>query len=365
MADEEDNDEDYDEDYEARPSPVHGPLAVLTSSSKQYWGVPCGDGRAGAPGFWLPVIAPQGRALRWQSAQRTAGSPNVHEQDAESDASCRGARDLNSRSCVAATNAESTRGSSPQLRHLRRASNPAARMRYRGAGVNTYSHILWDWNGTLIDDVWLCVEIINGMRARRGLPALDAEKYRGIFDFPVQHFYERAGFDFSIEAFGSVTTEFCDEYMRRVGECCLQGGAREILKECAALGFHQSVLSATEQSQLETMVTDFGLGAIFRQVVGQSDHHSVGKLRTARELVSGLGVPCSQVVMVGDTTHDHHIAEEIGIDSVLVTVGHHDREKLQDTGAMVLDGLPQVGRLLKGNGGCAAGRTRATAEGPA
>jgi len=210
-----------------------------------------------------------------------------------------------------------------------------------------YSHILWDWNGTLIDDVWLCVEIINGMLAQRGLPDLDAARYMEIFDFPVQGFYERAGFDFSVEIFGSVTTEYNDEYMRRFGECRLQDGARELLRTCAASGLHQSVLSATEQSRLETMVTDFGLGAVLGRVVGQSNHHSTGKLQTARELVSSLGVPCSHVLMVGDTTHDHHIAEEIGIDCVLVSIGHHKREKLQDTGAMVLDGLPQVGRILK------------------
>ena len=213
--------------------------------------------------------------------------------------------------------------------------------------MNTYSHILWDWNGTLIDDVWLCVEIINDMLARRGLPALDAEGYREIFDFPVQGFYERAGFDFSTEAFDSVTAEFCDEYMRRVGECRLHDGARELLDACAGSGLHQSILSATEQSQLDTMVTDFGLAALVGRAVGQSDHHSTGKLGTAEELVSGLGVPRSQVLMVGDTTHDRHIAEEIGIDSVLVAVGHHKREKLQDTGATVFDGIAEVGCLLK------------------
>ena len=215
--------------------------------------------------------------------------------------------------------------------------------------MNTYSHILWDWNGTLIDDVWLCVEVVNGMLARRSVPGLDADKYREIFDFPVQGFYERAGFDFSIETLDSAATEFCEEYLRRVGECRLQDGARELLKECAASGLHQSVLSATEQSQLEAMITDFGLDALLGRIVGQSDHHSIGKLQTAKELVSDLGVSCSQVLLVGDTTHDRHIAEEIGVDCVLIPIGHHDRERLQGTGAVVLDGLSHVGCLLRGN----------------
>ena len=81
------------------------------------------------------------------------------------------------------------------------------------------SHVIWDWNGTLLDDVWLCVDIINAMLGRRGVPALDRERYRRIFDFPVPIYYERAGFDFSRETFAAAADEFCDEAARRVGEC--------------------------------------------------------------------------------------------------------------------------------------------------
>ena len=35
-----------------------------------------------------------------------------------------------------------------------------------------YSHILWDWNGTLLDDAWLCVEVMNSMLAERDLPQI-------------------------------------------------------------------------------------------------------------------------------------------------------------------------------------------------
>lgn len=68
------------------------------------------------------------------------------------------------------------------------------------------------------------------MLARRGLPALDAAKYRDIFDFPVRKCYERAGFDFSKETFDFAASEFCDAYARRVGECRLHDGGRGL--EC-------------------------------------------------------------------------------------------------------------------------------------
>ncbi len=213
--------------------------------------------------------------------------------------------------------------------------------------MNRYCHIIWDWNGTLLDDVWLCVDIVNGMLTRRGVPGIDIRRYKEIFDFPVRTYYERAGFDFSQETFGFAATEFCDEYARRVGECCLHDGAKELLQKCNASGVRQSILSATEQGRLETMIAAFGLSTMFGSVVGQSDHYATGKVRKAKELVAGLDAPSGEVLLIGDTTHDSYIAGEVGVDSVLVAMGHHSREKLEKTGTRVVGELSHVEGLLQ------------------
>jgi len=212
--------------------------------------------------------------------------------------------------------------------------------------MNDYSHILWDWNGTLLDDVWLCVDVVNAMLLRRGRPGIDLLKYKMIFDFPVRNYYERAGFDFSEEEFESACTEFCNEYARRVCECCLHESAQRILEDCAANGIHQLVLSATEQSRLETMIAAFGITSLFDGVIGQADHYAAGKAERAKELLADLGISGDKVLLIGDTTHDVHVAKEIGADCVLVSVGHHPHEKLARTGARVFDQLSQIGALL-------------------
>jgi phosphoglycolate phosphatase len=217
----------------------------------------------------------------------------------------------------------------------------------KGLGMNRYYYILWDWNGTLLDDVWLCIDIVNAMLTKRCIPTLDSRKYRSIFDFPVKTYYERAGFDFSKEPFDSVTTEFCDEYARRVGECRLHDGAKVLLEQCAASGVQQSILSATEQSRLETMVAAFEISDIFDRVVGQSDQHANGKIQRGKELVSSLARSCNQILLVGDTVHDSDIAKIIGIDSALVAIGHNTRERLEDTGGRVFAELSAVGCLLE------------------
>ena len=63
--------------------------------------------------------------------------------------------------------------------------------------IAKHKHIIWDWNGTLINDVWLVVEAMNKMLKKRNLPKIDSKKYREIFDFPVTEYYSKLGFDFS------------------------------------------------------------------------------------------------------------------------------------------------------------------------
>ena len=213
--------------------------------------------------------------------------------------------------------------------------------------MSDYRHILWDWNGTLLNDVWLCVEVMNRMLARRSLTCIDSRTYRAIFDFPVRIYYERAWFDFSEETFESVATEFWDEYSGRVCECSLQEGAERLLEDCAAAGLRQSILSATEQNSLETTLSTFGIMSLFDRVVGQSDHYAVGKAELAKQLVAALDTPGEKVLLIGDTTHDLHVATTSGIHCLLVAAGHHAQEKLERTGARVVPALSEVRTLLR------------------
>ena len=59
-----------------------------------------------------------------------------------------------------------------------------------------YTHVLWDFNGTVYDDMEACLRSVNEMLSERGLPVLSAEAYREVFDFPVKDYYAKIGFDF-------------------------------------------------------------------------------------------------------------------------------------------------------------------------
>ena len=57
-------------------------------------------------------------------------------------------------------------------------------------------HIVWDWNGTLLDDRWLTIAVMNRLLARRNMDELTEDRYLQLFTFPGIDYNRRLGFDF-------------------------------------------------------------------------------------------------------------------------------------------------------------------------
>ena len=91
-------------------------------------------------------------------------------------------------------------------------------------------HIIWDWNGTLVNDAWLFVELMNEELKQRNLPLIDIEKYREHFTFPVKQYYKNLGFDFKKENFKEVGYNFIQKYKKRKHEPLLFDETKEILR---------------------------------------------------------------------------------------------------------------------------------------
>ena len=97
--------------------------------------------------------------------------------------------------------------------------------------------VIWDWNGTLLDDVEICIASINRLLARRELPAMTVDRYRKVFTFPVQRYYEEMGFDFTAESFADVAVEYHDAYEELVPGANLHSDALAALDQLRESGF--------------------------------------------------------------------------------------------------------------------------------
>ena len=209
-----------------------------------------------------------------------------------------------------------------------------------------YQHIIWDWNGTLIDDTWLCLEIINNVMARRNMAQVDIETYRAEFGFPVIDYYRKLGFDLERDTFEVVSHEFIGEYNRRRMECRLHPGAKLVVDTIRARGIDQVILSAHPQDTLEEIVALQGLGGYFSQLIGLDNVYAAGKAENGRAHMASLSHAPHEVLLIGDTEHDFEVARDIGADCVLLEGGHQDRARLEACGVPVLATHEELYRVI-------------------
>lgn len=194
--------------------------------------------------------------------------------------------------------------------------------------LSNYKHVIWDWNGTLFSDVELCCDIMNNLLSRRGMSKITLETYRKIFTFPVKDYYRIAGHDISDENWEILSHEFISEYEQRKDECSLFDKAENVLQHIKSKNISQSVLSAYSQHTLEEMIEHYGLRKYFVKLIGLDNIYATSKLANGIKWMNELGIDNKEVLMIGDTEHDFEVANGIGADSLLISSGHQNYEKL-------------------------------------
>ena len=203
-------------------------------------------------------------------------------------------------------------------------------------------HIIWDWNGTLLNDLDFCISTINTLLQKRNLPTLNRNTYKEVFSFPVKDYYAAIGFDFEKEDFSVPAREFIKLYNMGVKNCKLQDQATRVLKHFRNKGKKQFVLSAMKQNMLEKTLQQNNILHFFEAVVGLNDHYAVSKIERGKQLMAENKIPGNDVVIIGDTTHDYEVAEKLGISCILISDGHQSAERLQRTACKIINKLDEL-----------------------
>jgi len=210
-----------------------------------------------------------------------------------------------------------------------------------------FKYIIWDWNGTLVDDVELSVQIFNSMCAKYGIEQISVETYKRNFKFPVSKFYEERGYDFTKIDFETVGRYYVTNYDRLSRSCSLHGGAEDAMRSLKAVGCSQSILSAYEQNYLFKAVDNFGIRKYLDNIFGLDDIVATSKISRGKALMEKLGADPSEAVMVGDTDHDKAVADALGISCALVALGHNHADNLARLGAPVFASHAELLKFLK------------------
>lgn len=199
--------------------------------------------------------------------------------------------------------------------------------------------MIWDFNGTILSDMQAGIDSANVMLRARGLPLLlSLEQYRAVFDFPVRDYYCRLGFDLEKEDYHTCLAPlWISIYTEKSKASSLFDGVRPLTAALRRMGIRQSILSASEKEIMLAQLKERGALSWFDEIWGTNTIHAYGKTELAMAWKNAH--PNETAVLIGDTVHDHAVAEAIGADCILVAAGHQDRARLLTCGVPVVNEL--------------------------
>lgn len=198
------------------------------------------------------------------------------------------------------------------------------------------SAVLWDWNGTLLDDVDISLEAVNLLLSEYNMNGIDKEQYYSYIDTPIIKFYSHL-FDLDKIPFSHIGGIFHRNYKRLLHKSGLMDGAFEAIVNLHRMGVRQYIVSASHRDGIVKGAKDLGIFDYMTDIIAADDYTASSKVERTADYFKRLGIDTSNCLVIGDTLHDYSMAMELGSVCVLTALGHEGRKKLSATHSLLID----------------------------
>ena len=210
-------------------------------------------------------------------------------------------------------------------------------------------NIIWDWNGTIVDDSWVFVDVMNDLLKKKGLPKTTLAHYRKNFCFPIENYWRGLGFVFTKKEFNFLNASFIEEYQKKMFLPSLHSGLIALFKKANSYNVSQFILSASEHSLLKRSIQHYKLNDLFKAVYGVDNLNAEGKELLGLSLLRQHQLVASETILIGDTEYDYRVAKELGCRAVLISHGHIDHKRLLGCGVPVVSSVAALAHYLNFN----------------
>ena len=208
--------------------------------------------------------------------------------------------------------------------------------------MNKIQHIIWDWNGTLVDDAWLFTDLINIVLKKRDLPSISVPDYKDTFCFPLEKYYKRLGFDFKKEDYNIPSLEFIKLYNENKYRPKLYPEISELINQLNKKSIKNYLLSAQNHDSLMDQINFYNIKHLFQAIQGTDNLHARGKNRLATNLLKSENIDTSRLLFVGDTNLDMELAVQNEAKAIGVTYGHQSKHRFLNSQNIFLCDSPNL-----------------------
>lgn len=203
-------------------------------------------------------------------------------------------------------------------------------------------YIFFDFNGTILDDRKVCLNLLNEMLMMKNHPPIDEERYLDIFTFPVINYYQKAGFTFPKDNFKELAKYFIVRYQQESINSPIFYDVENILIKLKKTGKKLFILSASQKDMLVKQLKMYQIYDYFDAVIGKDNIYASGKEELGVDFMEKNKLDKSKCIFIGDTLHDEETANAMGIKCILISRGHQSKKVLQQGNSIVLDSLKEI-----------------------
>ena len=207
-------------------------------------------------------------------------------------------------------------------------------------------NIIWDWNGTIVNDSWVFVDVMNVFLKKQGLPLTSLDEYKKNFCFPIQKYWKGLGFVFNDKEFNVINKKFIQQYQKKMFLPKLHHGIVSVINRINKKNFSQFVLSASEQSLLNKSIEHYKLASKFKGVFGVDNLNASGKGLLGKKLILKNKLNPNSTLLIGDTEYDWETARFLQCNVLLISHGHICNSRLKKTGCVVVKNIAELKRWL-------------------
>ena len=205
--------------------------------------------------------------------------------------------------------------------------------------------IIWDYNGTIIDDFRITFDVANEMLRRRNLASypVSEQYYLDNFTFPAINFYYKVGYTFLDETYEEVSQEFNDLYDENFYKVTLMDDFIPTIEKLIAKGYRNVIISASRQDKLDAQCELLGITKYFDDIIGSNNIFGASKTERALKWLKDSNTDSSECIYLGDSTHDLDTAIALNVkECILIARGHQSYEVLKKAHDNVLHSLSEL-----------------------
>lgn len=198
--------------------------------------------------------------------------------------------------------------------------------------VRPYDVVVWDWNGTLLNDSGHTLKVICRILKDEGLPEITLDQYKKHFGFPISNYYASLGLPSEGPDFDRVAHKFVSGYRDYYNELELYNDSISLLEAVKSLSIKQYVLSAAQLDDLKMQMGKFQIMDYFEDLSGATDiyaHGKIGQAKVMKKYFDSKGY--KKGLYIGDTDHDYEVSDVLGFDFCFSQEGHQCISKIDVT----------------------------------